>query len=169
MDRMNGYRVNPPQWVLDILRKYQPETYRNGMAVDCRIWLPLVKLERSWEYAHYDPQDHCIEMAWSRMLTGGVSQVPTMDRLWTVLHELAHAIHRVKTGVWSHNEEKKRLGKRRLTHHPAEFWTIAIRLFEDYPGVMEYAVKREYQCGRKLIQKRLIELAYEKRHPQCAE
>ena len=71
----------------------------------------------------------------------------TTERLWVVLHELAHA--------WQWLEcpdtlTKKKPGRRNNVNHNEAFFRFAADLFREY-GVLEFAAKNEYKRGRKYM------------------
>jgi hypothetical protein len=137
-------------WADDLLRKHAPP----GWSIT--FYLPKTGVARRGTFGHAKGNARRIELATS-------NAADVMEHRWVVLHEIAHAIHmeprRNASGYM--DPRKQPMRGTRCDHHPFEFWRIAIHLYVQYPGVMEYAARHEYKRGRKLIS-RVLDLAAER-------
>ena len=133
---ITGSSKNVPQWILDLVYKVEGD---EGFCMD---GIYFKECKSDYRGACYFVGKKCIDLYFGRE--------KTVERVWVVLHELAHA--------WQHLEApetitKKKPGRRNNVNHNEAFFKEAARFFLKYGGqeVLEYAANHEYKRGRKYM------------------
>ena len=131
-----GSSKNVPQWILDLV--YEVESwygfYTSGVYFE--------EAKSSYRGGCYRPSEKYLQYYFGRE--------KTIERVWVVLHELAHA--------WQHLEcpdtlTPKPKGRRNRIVHNEAFFEFACKIYKRFGGdeVVEWAANNEYKRGRKYM------------------
>jgi len=131
-----GSSKDVPQWILDLVEEVE------GWEGFCTDGIYFKESKSDYRGACYNVGGRYIDLYFGRE--------KTVERIWIVLHELAHACQHLEA---PETITKKKPGRRnRVVHNPA-FFKIAARFFLKYGGqeVLEFAANNEYKRGRKYM------------------
>ena len=125
-----------PQWILDLVGKVEG---RYGFCIS----------DTYFKEAKSDYRGGCYRYT-EKILQLYFGREQTVERVWVVLHEMAHA--------WQHLEcpdtlTSKPKGRRNRVQHNQAFFEFAASLYKELGGdeVLEYAAEHEYKRGRKYM------------------
>ncbi len=131
-----GSNENVPQWILNLVERVEAAY---GF---CTSNIYFQESKSHYRGGCYRHRERSIQLYFGREQTN--------ERMWIVLHELAHA--------WQHLERpdtltpKPKGRKNRVVHNQA-FFEFAASLYKEFGAgeVLAYAFKHEYKRGRKYM------------------
>jgi Zn-dependent peptidase ImmA (M78 family) len=131
-----GSSKNVPQWILDLVDEVE------AWYGFCTDGIYFKEAKSSYRGGCYRPSEKYLQYYFGRE--------KTIERVWVVLHELAHA--------WQHLECPETLtpkpkGRRNRVVHNEAFFKFACELYKRFGGdeVVEWAANNEYKRGRKYM------------------
>ena len=129
-----GSKENVPQWIMDVVTSIESEY---GICLSA-IYFKEAQTD-NFRGGCYDIAKQHIQLYFKRE--------QTTERLWVVLHEMAHAIQHLEL---PQTLTPKPAGRKNKIQHNNVFFGIARRLYIRY-GVLDFAAKNEYKRARKLM------------------
>lgn len=132
-----GSTSNVPEWILNLVNKVES---RYGFCTNA-VYFKEAK-SKSYRGGCYRYTENTLQLYFGR------EQTP--ERIWVVLHELAHAFQ------WLERPDtltKTPKGKNNVNHNPA-FFKFAAMFYKEFgaaDNILEYAAKHEYKRGRKYM------------------
>jgi len=133
---ITGSSKDVPQWIMDLVSKVESwyGFCTNG------IYFKEAKSKGSW--ACYYSGKKAIDLYFGRE--------KTIERIWVVLHELAHARQYLECPETLTPKPKGR--RNRIVHNQA-FFEMACEMYKQFGGqeVLEFAANHEYKRGRKYM------------------
>lgn len=130
-----GSTKDVPQWILDVVEKIE------GQYGFCTNGI-YFKEAKSPDY-----RGGCYGIG-QKYLQYYFGREQTIERLWVVLHELAHAWQCIEA---PETRTKRKPGRRNRVQHNQAFFEFAADLYRQYDGVLEFAANNEYKRGRKYM------------------
>ncbi len=131
-----GSSSNVPQWILDLVDEVE------GWHGFCTNNIFFKEAKSNYRGGCYRYSENILQFYFGREIT--------TERVWVVLHELAHAFQWIERPDTLTKTPK---GKRNIHHNEAFFKTAAL-LYKKHGaeyGVLEYAAEHEYKRGRKYM------------------
>ena len=131
-----GSSTDVPQWILDLVERVEANY---GF---CTHGIYFKESKSDYRGGCYRPREKYLQYYFGRE--------KTIERIWVVLHELAHAWQHLECPNTLTSKTKKR--RNRVQHNQAFFEFVA-DLYKEYGGdeVLEYAANNEYKRGRKYM------------------
>jgi len=132
-----GSTTDIPEWILDLVERVENSC---GFHMDA-VWFKEAKSD-SYRGGCYRYNNKSLQLYFGR--------AKTVERVWVVLHELAHAFQHLERPDTLTPKPK---GKRNRVQHNEAFFRFAAGFYKEYGGqeVLEYAAGHEYKRGRKLM------------------
>jgi len=131
-----GSNKNVPQWILDLVDKVESKYSF------CTRGIYFKEAKSDYRGGCYRPSEKYLQYYFGKE--------ETIERVWIVLHELAHA--------WQHLERPDTLtpkpkGHKNRVQHNQAFFEFACKLYKQFGGdkILEWAANNEYKRGRKYM------------------